>query len=65
MPRFQPLLDDRVLLDGLSTVSPTDMLIFTCLHFTREAVHRSEVLALKDLVLYKLVDILALITDRN
>src|SRR6185312_13630177 len=29
--------------------------------FAREAVHRNEVLALKDLVLYKLVDIIALV----
>ncbi|MET7641182.1 nucleotidyltransferase family protein [Streptomyces sp. NPDC005438] len=55
------LLDDRTDLDGLSVVSVTDMLIFSCLHFAREAGHRGEVLALKDLVLYKLVDVVALL----
>ncbi|MGW0521472.1 nucleotidyltransferase family protein [Crossiella sp. NPDC003009] len=55
------LLDNRIELNGLSVISPTDMLIFSCLHFAREAAHRNEVLALKDLVLYKLVDILALL----
>ncbi|WP_405160856.1 nucleotidyltransferase family protein [Nocardia sp. NBC_01499] len=59
------LLDDRTELDGMTTISATDMLIFTCLHLAREAMHRNEVLALKDLVLYKLVDVLALITDRD
>ncbi|GAB2640169.1 nucleotidyltransferase family protein [Nocardia goodfellowii] len=59
------LLDDRTELDGLSVISGPDMLIFTCLHLAREAVHRNEVLALKDLVLYKLVDVLALVADRD
>ncbi|MFI9382473.1 nucleotidyltransferase family protein [Kutzneria sp. NPDC052558] len=56
------LLDARTDLGGLSVISPTDMLVFTCLHLAREARQRHEVLALKDLVLYKLVDILALLT---
>ncbi|WP_141725162.1 nucleotidyltransferase domain-containing protein [Micromonospora pallida] len=55
------LLDSRIEIDGMTTISATDMLVFTCLHFAREAVHRGEVLALKDLVLYKVVDILALL----
>ncbi|MEW2289195.1 nucleotidyltransferase family protein [Streptomyces sp. NPDC047841] len=59
------LLDDRVDMSGLSTISVTDMFIFTCLHFSREAVHRGEVMALKDLVLYKLVDVVALMAKTD
>ncbi|MFE7741634.1 nucleotidyltransferase family protein [Nocardia sp. NPDC057455] len=59
------LLDDRMELGGLTVIAPIDMFIFTCLHLAREAVHRNEVLALKDLVLYKLVDILALSTGEH
>jgi hypothetical protein len=62
-------LDRRIVVDAwagsgtirLSTLSAVDMLVFGCLHFYKEAIHRNEVLALKDLVLYKLVDILALL----
>ncbi|MFG3012226.1 nucleotidyltransferase family protein [Streptomyces cinerochromogenes] len=59
------LLDGRIELGGLSVISPIDMLVFSCVHFAKEATHRSEVLVLKDLVLYKLVDILALMSDQN
>ncbi|MFI6776097.1 nucleotidyltransferase family protein [Nocardia sp. NPDC050412] len=59
------LLDARTKLNGLSVISATDMLIFTCLHFAREASYRNEVLALKDLVLYKLVDVLVLIGNHD
>ena len=55
------LLAGRTELDGLSVLAPAGMLLFTCLHLAREAVHRDEVLALKDMVLYKLVDVLALL----
>lgn len=59
------LLDDRIELRGLTSISPIDMLIFSCVHFAREAAHRNEVMALKDLVLYKLVDVVALLADRD
>ncbi|HET6481775.1 MAG TPA: nucleotidyltransferase family protein, partial [Actinoplanes sp.] len=55
------LLDDRIEASGLTALSATDMLIMTAVHFAREAVHRDEVLMLKDLVLNKLVDVLALL----
>jgi hypothetical protein len=45
----------------LWTVDPTDMFVFCCVHFAREATHYGEVARLKDLVLYKLVDLLALL----
>ncbi len=55
------LLDGRTERGGLSVAAPLDMILFTCVHYAREAAHRNEVLMLKDLVLNKLVDIVALV----
>jgi hypothetical protein len=38
-----------------------DMFILGCVHYFKEATHYREVLKLKDLVLYKLVDLLAML----
>jgi hypothetical protein len=59
------LLDDRIEVGGLRVISATDMLVFTCVHLARDAMHRDAVLSLKDLVLYKLVDIVTLMKYRE
>lgn len=53
----------RVAVDDTSlwTLHQDDMFIFVCVHFQREACNGREAQALKDLVLYKLVDLLALL----
>jgi hypothetical protein len=43
------------------TIDPVDMLIFCCIHFYKEAIYIGEVRRLKDLVLYKLTDLLGLL----
>jgi hypothetical protein len=57
------LLSRRVALGDppLWTLDPVDMAVFGCVHFYKEAIYYNEVARLKDLVLYKLVDVLALL----
>lgn len=43
------------------TLDPVDMLIFCCIHFYKEAMYIGEVRRLKDLVLYKLADLIGLL----
>ena len=45
------------------TLHRDDMFIFGCVHYYKEATHRDEVERLKDLVLYKLVDLLELLEN--
>lgn len=47
------------------TLHPDDMVIFGAMHYFKEATRLSEVVRLKDLVLYKLVDLLALLGTPN
>lgn len=54
---------ERLLDLPIWTVSRVDMAIFCCVHFYKEAIHEGEVLQLKDLVLYKLTDLDALLDD--
>lgn len=56
--RSEPILDPPIW-----TIPRIDMLIFCCVHFYKEAIHHNEVLQLKDLVLYKLADLNALLDD--
>jgi hypothetical protein len=44
---------------------PDDMFVFVCVHFQREACNRREVETVKDLVLYKLVDLLGLLDSKD
>lgn len=46
---------------GMWALDPVDMVVFGCVHFFKEAVYFNEVARLKDLVLYKLVDLVALL----
>jgi Uncharacterised nucleotidyltransferase len=57
------LLSRRVRLGDppLWSLDPVDTFIFCCVHFAKEAVYHAEVVRLKDLVLYKLVDLVALL----
>lgn len=41
-----------------------DMFVFLCVHYQREASNRREVEELRDLLLYKITDLLALLSDR-
>lgn len=58
------LLGRRIEVGGragrLASLHQDDMFIFLCVHFCREARNRREVEIVKDLLLYKLVDLLAL-----
>jgi len=45
----------------LWTLSQEDMFIFVCIHFQREACNRREAESLKDLLLCKIIDIMALL----
>jgi Uncharacterised nucleotidyltransferase len=58
------LLDHRVLLPDppLWTLDPVDATVFVAVHFAKEAGYYGEVVRVKDLVLYKLVDLLALLS---
>lgn len=47
------------------TLSPEDMLVFVSVNFTREARLRTETMELVDLVLYKVVDLLALLSSQS
>ncbi|QMU71817.1 nucleotidyltransferase family protein [Streptacidiphilus sp. P02-A3a] len=47
----------------LWALSREDMFVFLCVHFQREGVNRREVECLKDLLLYKVADILAMMGD--
>jgi hypothetical protein len=49
----------------LSSLHQEDMFVFVCVHFQREACNRREVEMIKDLVLYKLVDLLALLESEE
>jgi Uncharacterised nucleotidyltransferase len=49
----------------LWSVSPEDMFVFVCVNFAREARVRTETMELVDLVLYKVVDVLALLNSRS
>jgi Uncharacterised nucleotidyltransferase len=60
------LLDRRIALDvegagPIWTLHQDDMFVFVCVHLQREACNRREVEEVKDLALYKLVDLLALL----
>jgi hypothetical protein len=59
------LLRHRVLLadPDMWVLRRADMVVFGSIHFYKEAIARGEVNRLKDLVLYKLVDVLALVSD--
>lgn len=62
------LLDRRIRIEPapqmpLWTLRPEDMFVFACVHFTREAQLRTETVELVDLVLYKLIDLLALLAN--
>ncbi|RAS59252.1 putative nucleotidyltransferase-like protein [Lentzea atacamensis] len=61
------LLSRRIQVEGASgdplwTLDHDDMFLFVCVHFQREAVHLSEVETTKDLVLYKAIDLLGMIS---
>jgi len=58
------LLSRRIRLGDppLWSLDPTDMFVFCCAHFAKEAMYHGEVVRLKDLVLYKLVDLVALLS---
>jgi hypothetical protein len=58
------LLDRRVRLPDppLWTLEPVDAAVFVAVHFAKEAGYYGEVVRIKDLVLYKLVDLLALLS---
>jgi Uncharacterised nucleotidyltransferase len=58
------LLDRRIRLPepALWTLDPVDATVFVALHFAKEARYYGEVVRVKDLVLYKLVDLLALLS---
>ncbi|MGE6631475.1 nucleotidyltransferase family protein [Bacillus sp. NPDC077027] len=47
------------------TLKEEDMLLFLCIHFYKEAIYLSEVKAMKDLLLYKLLDIYGLFLKEN
>jgi Uncharacterised nucleotidyltransferase len=59
------LLDRRIQVGEptMWTLHPVDMTVFCCIHFYKEAIAYDEVARLKDLVLYKLVDLLALLDN--
>lgn len=59
------LLDRRIAVGDppLWTLDPVDMTVFGCIHFYKEAAACNEVRRNKDLVLYKLVDLLALLDN--
>ncbi|WP_144502491.1 nucleotidyltransferase domain-containing protein [Bacillus thuringiensis] len=55
----------KVVIQGkeVCTLDREDMLIFTCMHFYKDAIYESEVLNYKDLLLYKICDIYRLIIN--
>jgi len=60
------ILDRRSEVDGVAgaplwTPHAEDMFVFVAVHFEREATHMSEVGSTRDLVLYKLLDLLAML----
>jgi hypothetical protein len=61
------LLDRRIQVGepGMWALHPVDMTIFCCMHFFKEAIAYDEVVRLKDLILYKLVDLLALLGNED
>ncbi|WP_214414765.1 nucleotidyltransferase family protein [Sphaerisporangium fuscum] len=61
------LLDRRVPVGDppLWALHQHDMFILACVHYFKEATHHHEVARLKDLVLYKLIDLLAMLTSHE
>jgi len=64
------LLDRRVAVPGnadgdMWALEREDMFVFLCVHYQREACNRTEAEELKDLLLYKIMDLLALLGDRS
>ncbi|MBJ8030419.1 nucleotidyltransferase family protein [Bacillus cereus group sp. N21] len=58
----------KVLVNGkfpMWALQEEDMLFFVCMHFYKEAIYRSEVQIMKDLVLYKMVDIYGLFVNKR
>ncbi|MGN7471969.1 nucleotidyltransferase family protein [Brevibacillus sp. SAFN-007a] len=49
----------------ISTLQVEDLLLFTCIHFYKDAIYRNGVERYKDLVLYKAIDIHSFFVNRN
>lgn len=66
----QELIGRRVAVPGnadgeMWALDREDMFVFLCVHYQREACNRTEAQELKDLLLYKIMDLLALLGDQS